>query len=333
MFIIDRYGGAAAAIEDALSGANCTQRLEHLLSERYGSSVVAVCSADAAIHTALHLCGVKAGDLVFVPTYTFYSYISTVVHTGAVPVFIDCEPNTRCMSPAALSIALLWAELSGSEVRAIVIDNAFGAIADYNVLVPLAKSYNVPVIELCCDAYGGEYNGNPVGTSGDYGIVSFGKGMLGGGAAVICGESAPQARMFTRAEYSPTPSHDYKMHPFVAALNLSNLDVLPKLTARARKNYAALSASSEAVIPPTTGDAAAYAPIKPQIKINELRQAGFSVKIPPPVHTLPQYEQYSFFEHEQGYCAADIAARNCLVSLDFSPFSRLRLINMLRSSR
>lgn len=332
MFIIDRYGGAAGAIEDAMSGADCTLQLERALGEKYGTAVAAVCSADAAIHTALHLCGVQHGDLVFVPTYTFYSYVSTVVHAGGVPVFIDCEPSTRCMSPAALSIALLWAELSGREVKAVVVDNAFGAVADYNVLYPLAKSHNVPMIELCCDCFCGEFNGEPVGTNGDFGIVSFGKGVLGGGAALICGECAEQAKRFTRAMYSVAPSHDYRLHPFVAALDLSSLDIIPKLATRAKKNYQALCESSEYVVPPTAGDGASYAPIKPTVNVNELRRAGFTVKLPPPVHTLPQYENYIFFEHEQGYCAAKAAAQNSLVSLDFSVFSRFRLINILKDS-
>ena len=250
MLFIDRHGEAAGAALNALARADYAARLENELSAAYGKSVAATSSVDAAIHTALRLCGVQSGDYVFVPTFTFYSYVATVAHTGAVPVFLDCDPTTRCVSAAALETALMWAELQGKPPAAVVADNAFGSIADFDVLAPLCKAWGAPLIELCCDAFGGEYNGRSCGGSGDYGVICCDKRLTGGGGAVVCGEDRSEAWEFARVKYTAGENHDYRINNFDAALWLEQRAVSEKLTARARKNLAALATSLDCVVPP-----------------------------------------------------------------------------------
>jgi len=188
---------------DALSGTDYVARLEREISEMTGKRAVALNSADAALMTALKACGVERGDYVFVPTYTFYTHISAVVNVGGAVVFIDCDPATRCMSENALEAAFVWSELQSRLPKAVVIDNAFGAVADYDTLVPLCKAYGVPTVELASDAFGGTYKGKPCGANCDYGVLAFSKRVGGGGGALVL-ESAEldTALGLTRAKYS-----------------------------------------------------------------------------------------------------------------------------------
>lgn len=317
---------------DSVSGVDYVARLQSELETGYGRRALAMCSTDGALHTALHICGVRDGDYVFVPSYTYYSNISTVTNAGGVPVFIDCDPATRCVSELALDTAFMWAELQNKPPKAVVIDNAFGSVADFDVLTPLCKSYGAPVIELACDAYGGNYKGRPCGSNGDLGVISFGKRVSGGGGALVCGEYADEAKAFARIVYSDGENHDYGMHNAIAALDCALLDSADKIADRARSNLAMLMKSLDCVAPPTDGDAASYAFVKCVKHASRLKDAGFDVKTPPPVHTLPRYASSPFFEHEQGYCVCGAYhSEYCLIGLDLSAVKRYKLIRSLRA--
>ncbi len=321
MMLFDRTSGAAGAMCDALSGTDYVAKLEASLGALYGRACVVMSSADAAFHTALHLCGTRKGDYVFVPSFTFYSYVSTVTGMDAATVFIDCDPTTRCVSAAALEAAFVWASLQNKLPTAVVIDNAFGSVADFDVLTPLCKSYGVPVIELACDAFGGDYKGRPCGANGDYGVVAFTKRIDGGGGALVCGDGETAAREFSRGAFSDN---------VIAALDFAQLPDGKKITARARGNLAALAAQLDCVARPAFGDAAAFALVRAANLTQKLKSCGFSVKTPPPVHTMPQYSTRPFFEHEPGFCVACTFSDCCLVDMDVSAGKRRRLAKLLK---
>lgn len=330
MLFIDRHGEAAGAVNAALSGGDYTSRLERELEALFKRRAVAVCTADAAIHTALHLCGVRERDYVFVPSYTFYSYIASVVHAGGIPVFLDCDPITRCVSPSALETAFVWASLQRKMPKAVVVDNAFGSVADYDVLYPLCRAYDVPLVELCCDGVG-NFNYKLCGANGDYGVIGFDKRLYGGGGALLCDDDILSAQQFTRAEYSESENHDYRMHNIIAALDCVQLDIAKKLSIRARKNLDALCAAIDTVLPPVDGDAGTYAAVKAAKFAYDLRADGYDVKLPPPVHTLSQYDGLTFFEHERGYSVCETLREYCLISMDFTAIKRIKLISKLEA--
>ncbi len=329
MLFIDRYGYSASALADAMSGGPNTVKLERKLKNHTGVNAVALSSADAALHTALFLSGVRDGDYVFVPSFTFYSYIAAVDYIGGIPVFLDCDPTTRCVSPHALETALVWAQLQDKPPRTVIVDNAFGSIADYDVLLPLCRSWNVNMIELACDAFSGNYKGRRCGANGDYGVLAFDKRLAGGGGALLCGDDTEKAKQFARIVYSESENHDYRMNDFIAALDIAQFETSEKLTARARKNLAALCESTDKIVPPTDGDAATYALCRAANRMNELKNAGFDVKKPPPVHTLPKYRDNFYFEHEKGYSACEHFSDCCLVSMDISLLQRIRLAKII----
>lgn len=316
---------------DALSGTDYVSRLEAEFSTETEKCAVAMASVDAALHTALFLCGVKEGDYVFVPTFTFYSGIATVAHSGGVPVFLDCDGATRCVSPSALEAAFVWAELQNKPPRAVIVDDAFGSVADYDVLMPLCKAHGVPLIELATDALGGDYHGTPCGALGDYGIIGLNKRVGGGGAVLLTSpEDESAARGFSRKCYSENENHDYKIHNVIAALDCALLDASKKITQRARANLAALCDATDAVVRPAEGDAATFALCRAARHAAALSAEGLSVKLPPLVHTMPQYSTRPFFEHEQGFCAACSFSDCCLVDMDISAGKRRRLARLLK---
>lgn len=334
MIFTDKNGEAAGALMSAPAGSDAVNRLERMLTDISGKRATAIGTVDGAIHTALHICGVNAGDYVFVPTFTFYSYITTVSSMGAIPVFLDCDTATRCVSASALETALLWSELQHKLPKAVIVDNAFGAVADCDSIVPICKAKNIPVIELACSALGGTYKGKMCGSNGDIGIVGFDRRMYGRGGVLLCDVDALHAaRAFARIDYSDGESHDYRMDGITAALNLSRLDMLQGMLARSKKTLAALAvALDNIVVRPTEGDAARYALVKAIDRMSELRASGYEVKRPPLAHTLEKYRDCHYFEHEPSYSACRAYDDYIFIDTDISLLARKKLVRMLRRS-
>lgn len=320
MIFIDRQGEASAALLDALSGTDYVPRLERELELVSGKRVVAVGTFDGGMHTALSLCNVKSGDYVFAPTFTFYSYLASITNIKALPVFLDCDPTTRCVSPLALEAALVWAGLQNKPPKAVVIDNAFGSYADYDKLVPLCKAWNVPTIEIC--------SGTACAVACDYGVISLG---TDGGGAVVCGDDYTKARQFARYEYTDGENHDYRLNNYSAALACAFVSVAPKIRERKKANLSALVAAVDCIVPPAKNDSADYALCKTD-NYKAISAAGFDVLHPPLVHTLSRYSGCQFFEHEQGYSVAGSLKGHVLIDMDFSPLRRFKLIAMLKEN-
>lgn len=325
---MDRHGDAAAAVYDALGGGEYLPKLEHELYALTGRTVVTTSSFDGALHIALLLSGVRSGDYVFAPSVTFYSYLAPIVGLGGIPVFLDCEPTTRCVSPPALETALVWANLQNKLPKAVIIDNAFGSIADYDRLTPLCKAWNVPTVELCADALFGTYHGKPCGSNCDYGIL--GLGALGGGGAVCCSDDAEKVRGLCRYEYTDGISYDYRLNNFSAAIDYALLPCAKKIAERGRENLAALCAA-DCALAMTDGDSGSYALCRTD-NPKALEGSGYVVKKPPLVHTMSRYSDCAFFEHEIGYSACRTLDDCVLVGLDISPLARIRLIKKLRKA-
>ncbi len=332
MFVVDRRGAAAGAMANALSGDDYAARLEREIGARAGKRAVALASADAALHTALVLCGVNAGDYVAVPTFTFYSDVATVANIGAIPIFVDCDPITRCVSAAALETAVLWAELQNKPIKAAVIADAFGSVADFDTLVPLCKAHGVMTVEFCRSRSGSEYKGRACGGNCDLGVIELGRDGIGGGGAIVLDgdDDEMRAREFTRQRYTDGESFDYKINNVVAAIDCALLETEEKLRSRRRANLAAVCSAVDGITPPIDGDGALYALAKCIEHAETLREAGFAVKAPPPVHTLPRYRDCPFFEHEQGFAVSLGFSKYCLIGMDISLAKRIKLIHMLK---
>ena len=116
---------------------------------------VAVSSATAGLHLGLDALGVGPGDEVLVPTLTFTANAATVIHTGARPVLVDCEPDTLNFSVA--DAARKWT----SRTKAIVPVHYAGHPCDMDAILALAREHDVPVMEDAAHALPARYRGTP----------------------------------------------------------------------------------------------------------------------------------------------------------------------------
>lgn len=209
------------------------------------NDAAAVSSGTAAIHLALQLLDVKAGDTVFCSSLTFVASANPIVYVGATPVFIDSEPDTWNMSPQALEMALFDAVQTGKLPKAVIVVNLYGQSAKMDEIIELCNKFDIPVIEDAAESLGSTYKGRASGSFGKYGIYSFNGNKIistsGGGMLVSNDvEGLNKARFLaTQArDYAPHYQHsqtgyNYRMSNVLAGIGRAQLEVLEeRVTAR-----------------------------------------------------------------------------------------------------
>jgi dTDP-4-amino-4,6-dideoxygalactose transaminase len=145
-----------------------TQRLERDLAERLGvPSVLALASGTAALHLALRVCGVQAGDHVVVPTYTFTATAEVVTYLGARPLLADVDPVTCNVTAEHLERALT------RRTRAVMPVHIAGLPCDMDPILELARARGLTVIEDAAHALPASYKGRKIGAIGDATAFSF----------------------------------------------------------------------------------------------------------------------------------------------------------------
>jgi dTDP-4-amino-4,6-dideoxygalactose transaminase len=158
--------------------------------------VVALSAGTAAVHLALHACGVKAGDEVLVQSFTFCASSHPVTYLGATPVFIDSEKDSWNMDPDLLEAAIKdRIAKTGKKPKAIVPVALYGMPYQADRIMEIANRYDIPVVEDAAEGFGSKYDGQVLGTFGKYGVLSFnGNKMIttSGGGALICNGLPPR---------------------------------------------------------------------------------------------------------------------------------------------
>jgi pyridoxal phosphate-dependent aminotransferase EpsN len=210
---------------------------------------LALSSGTAAIHLALRLIGVGAGDTVFCSSLTFVASANPILYQGAEPVFIDSEPDTWNMSPFALAQAFRVEAARGRLPKAVIAVNLYGQSADMEAIVALCEQYDVPLIEDAAESLGSEYGGRKSGTFGRYGIYSFngnkiittsGGGMLvGGGPGELARARflATQARDAAAHYQHSTMGYNYRLSNILAGVGRAQLQVLDERVAARRSVF------------------------------------------------------------------------------------------------
>lgn len=152
--------------------------------------VVALASGTAAVHLALIACGVGQGDEVIVQSFTFCASSHPITYLGATPVFVDSEKDTWNMDLELLEVAIKdRIAKTGKKPKAIVPVALYGMPYKIDCIMEIANRYGIPVIEDAAEGFGSRFNGQVLGTFGDYGVLSFnGNKMIttSGGGALIC---------------------------------------------------------------------------------------------------------------------------------------------------
>ncbi len=161
------------AVAEALTSGWVAQgrkvaEFERLFAEYAGARFArATSSCTAALHLALLALGVKAGDEVILPAFTFVSTANAVEYCGAVPVFADIQLATFTIDPARIE------ENITPRTKAVIPVHEFGLSADMDAVLAIAKKRRLKVVEDAACACGARYGGKHVGLFGDAGCFSF----------------------------------------------------------------------------------------------------------------------------------------------------------------
>lgn len=162
----------ARATADVLASGWVSQgpkvaRFEELFAARVGAAhAVATSSCTTALHLALLLAGVRPGDEVICPSYTFIATANAVLYTGATPVFAEIQPDTWNIDPVDVLRRVT------PRTRAVLPVHQVGLAVDLQAFDPL-KARGIAIVEDAACAIGSTYRGRPVGSSGNSACFSF----------------------------------------------------------------------------------------------------------------------------------------------------------------
>ena len=137
----------------------------------------AVANGTVALECALRALDLEPGDEVLVPALTFVASATAIAYMGFIPKFVDIDPETYNISPAAMEAAI-----SDRTKAAIVVHNG-GYPVDFDSILEIARNRGIKVIEDCAHAHGSAWKGTRVGALGDAGTFSFQMGKT-----LTCGE-------------------------------------------------------------------------------------------------------------------------------------------------
>jgi len=208
---------------------------------------VAMNTGTAAIHMALKYVGTESGDIVFCSSLTFAASCNPVIYQNATPVFIDSEPESWNMSPAALQKAFE----KYPAPKAVIVVNLYGQSADMNKICDICNRYNVPIIEDAAESLGATYEGKMSGTIGKFGALSFNGNKIittSGGGMLICPDeeskkkilkwitqSRDNARHYEHSELG----YNYRMSNICAGIGRGQLTAINSRIKKKKEIYAA----------------------------------------------------------------------------------------------
>lgn len=144
------------------------EKFEQEYASFCGTKYALACvNGSVALRLALIACGVKPGDEVLVPPYTFIATASIVIEANCVPVFVDIDPRTYNLDASKIEAAIT------PKTRAIIPVHFAGQACEMDEIMAIAKKYGLRVIEDACHGHGAEYKGKKLGSIGDAGCFSF----------------------------------------------------------------------------------------------------------------------------------------------------------------
>jgi dTDP-4-amino-4,6-dideoxygalactose transaminase len=270
-------------------------------------------SGTAAIQLAVMACGLKTGDEVVLPAYTFFATAEGVSTAGATPVFVDSDPVSYNIDVSKIEAAIT------ERTRAIMPVHLYGQSADMDPILEIAKRHGLLVIEDAAQAHGSLYKGRRTGALGRAGCFSFypGKnlGAYGEGGAVVTddAEIARQVRLLRdhgseRKYHHEIIGYNFRlegMQGAVLSVKLRYLDKWNELRRAHAAHYGELLRESGLVLPRETAYARhVYHLYVVQTDARDYLQQKLSGKgvqtgihYPIPVHLQPAY---SFLSHKRG---------------------------------
>lgn len=273
-----------------------------------GRPSVAVNSGTAGLHLGLLATGVGPGDEVIVPSFTFAATGNSVALTGATPVFVDIEPGTFTLDPAAVAAAIT------PRTRGVMPVHLYGHPARMRELEAIAKKHGIAIYEDAAQAHGAILDGRPVGSFGEFAMFSLypTKNMTSGEGGMVTAASDEIARKLRllrnqgmeRQYENEIIGFNARMTDIHAAIGRVQLTKVDAWTKTRQANAAFLDANLDGVAVPPVSDGAEHVYHQYTIRVPEDRDGfvaalkseynvGAGVYYPIPNHRLPSLAPYA----------------------------------------
>lgn len=315
--------------------------LEAKLADYVGVKHVITCANGTdALTLAMMAMGVKPGDAIFCPTFTFFATAETIAYEGATPVFVDSDPDTFNISPQDLEKQIQRVLAEGKlNLKAIITVDLFGLPANYPELEIIAKKYNMKLLEDSAQGFGGELNGKRAGSFGDIATTSFFPakplGCYGDGGAIFT-NSDEYAELIKSYRVHGKGADKYdnvrigmnsRLDTIQAAILLEKLAVFPEeLIARNRvaKNYeqALVGKYKTPMVP--SGYLSSWAQYTILTKDRDATMAEYKAKgIPTMIYyatCLHQQKAFAYLDYKEGDLPVAEKLSKQVVSLPMHPY-------------
>ena len=205
---------------------------------------LALNSGTSAIHLALRVLGIGAGDVVLASTFTFMASVSPILYQGATPVFIDSDESWN-LSPELLKKAIAN---SPKKPKALVVTHLYGQAAKMKEICEICEQENIAVVEDAAEALGGFLNGKALGTFGRLGAYSFNGNKIittsGGGMLVGEKELVEKARFYSTQAREPflhyehkDYGYNYRLSNVLGAIGTAQMEVLEARVIKKREIF------------------------------------------------------------------------------------------------
>lgn len=301
-----------AAVERVMLSGMLAQGPEVAAFEAEFSSVVAgreciaVNSGTSALHMAFIAGGIKPGDEVIVPSFTFAATANSVALAGGTPVFADIEADYFCLDPASVEASIT------ARTRAIMPVHLYGHPAAMRELTAIADKHGLLLFEDAAQAHAASLDGIPVGAWGVTGSFSFypTKNMTSGEGGMVSTGDASVARMvrllrnqgMEKRYENEVVGFNTRMTDIHAAIGRVQLGKLAGWTAKRQANAEFLNANISGVITPKVAPGAVHVWHQYTIRVPghdrdafaaalAERGVGSGVYYPIPNHRLPSYQR------------------------------------------
>ena len=222
-----------------------SRKLERAVADYLGVKyTIATHCCTLALHLAAVSLDLGPEDEVIVTDFSWVATSYAIAYTGAKCVFVDIDPDSWCIDPAAIEAAIT------SKTKAIMLVHTFGHPAELDKIMTIAREYNLRVIEDAAPAMGAEFRGKKVGTFGDIGCFSFQGAKLtvsGEGGIFVTNDEyiyekakllSSMGRTDSKAVFwSDQVGYQYTIANLTAALALAQVERIEELLARKRQIF------------------------------------------------------------------------------------------------
>lgn len=272
---------------------------------------IGVNSGTDALHLALRALGVKEGDEVIVPAFTFIATALAVSYTGAKPVFVDIQENIYNMDPEKVRAAIT------PRTKAILPVHLYGQAANMAEILKIAREKNIPVVEDCAQAHGALYQGKKIGSLGIAGCFSFyptkGLGAFGDGGMIVTKDEGFFKKVMMLRDYGRKDRYEHIIKGYnsrldtvqavVLSAKLKRFDRWNTMRQKAAQQYIKALNAIDGVIAPVTAEGRSHVYQTFAIRAKDrdavcqkMQAAGIGVLIhyPIPLHLQKAYEELGY---------------------------------------